>query len=209
MHRGDIVEKCGYCWTRLSNWRDESFAQCFLMHFSLSLSEYGIYVGYYGNRGCRACNRGPIPRHYYRWVLQLRHSCCLLPTMTLTPRLVDIPPIVPPNDEPPPTALDKAPHDGDEQCNDLLTKITNFHTITHHHTPPIFSTFSIPQYIHTQPAFLSHSIIEVVLKVHLHQFVTSIISIISDLFTIGSRRHNFHPLLPSTLHFVSLKTIQY
>ena len=115
MHRGDIVEKCGYCWTRLSNWRDKSFVQCFLMHFSLSFSSYDIYVGYYGNRGCRECNRGPIPRHYYWWVSELRHSCCLLPTMTLTPRLVDIPPIVPPNDEPPPTALDKAPHDGSSE----------------------------------------------------------------------------------------------
>ena len=89
--------------------------------------------------------------------------------------------------------------DDDEQCNALPTKIAIFQTITHHRTPPIFSTFSIPKYIHTQPAFLSHSIIEVVLKVHSRQFITSIISIISDLFTTGSQRHHFHPLLPSTL----------
>ena len=97
----------------------------------------------------------------------------------------------------------------DEQCNALPTKIVIFHTIMHHRTPPIFSTFSMPQYIHTQSAFLSHFIIEVVLKVHSHQFVTSIISIISDLFTTGSWRHHFHLLLPLTLHFVSSKTIQY
>ena len=97
----------------------------------------------------------------------------------------------------------------DEQCNALPTKIAIFQTITHHRTPPIFSTFSIPQYIHTQPAFLSLSIIEVLLKVLSRQFVTSIISIISDLFTTGSWRHHFYPLLPSTLQFVSSKTVQY
>ena len=83
--------------------------------------------------------------------------------------------------------------DDDEQCNALPTKIAIFQTITHHRTPPILSIFSIPQYIHTQPAFLSHSIIEVVLKVNSSQFVTSFISTISDLFTTGSRRQrNLH-----------------
>ena len=79
----------------------------------------------------------------------------------------------------------------------------------HHRTPPILSIFFIPQYIHTQPIFLSHSIIKVVLKVNFHQFVTSFISSISDLFTTGSWHHHFHPILPSTMHFVSSKTVQY
>ena len=43
-------------------------------------------------------------------------------------------------------------------------KITIPHTITPYRTPPIFSIFSMPQHIHTQPAFPSHSIIKVVLK---------------------------------------------
>ena len=43
-------------------------------------------------------------------------------------------------------------------------KIAIPHTIMPYRTPPIFSIFSMPQHIHTQPAFLSHSIIKVVLK---------------------------------------------
>ena len=43
-------------------------------------------------------------------------------------------------------------------------KIAIPHTITPYRTPPIFSIFSMPQHIHTQPAFPSHSIIKVVLK---------------------------------------------
>ena len=84
-------------------------------------------------------------------------------------------------------------------------------SIHHAHSlsSPTLSIFFIHRYLHTQLIFLFQSIVLFVLKIELRQFVTPYIFSISDFFTTGTRCQHLHSFFPSTLPFVSSRTVQY
>ena len=131
-------------WPRLSQWRDVSLVSRFVVFSFPFLPLWGMCVGHCGNRGCGGHAIGGPFLDIIGRVSEVRHCSCLPSTMSSAPRLLDIPPITPSDNGPPPVGPDDAPLDSSAEVAQATVVETALILPPTSPTPPVPPTSARP-----------------------------------------------------------------